>query len=100
MIINEGWYYAGSSTRMDFLLPAYSVVIETKIVRDVNHARKLGDELLIDIAHYAVHPKCTHLWCVVYDPARLIKNDGGLVSDLDGEHSNGSHQVSVRVMIV
>ena len=26
--------YAGSSTRMDFLLPAYRVVIETKIVRD------------------------------------------------------------------
>lgn len=26
--------YAGSSTRMDFLLPAHSLVIETKIVRD------------------------------------------------------------------
>ena len=30
--------YAGSSTRMDFLLPAYKLVVETKIVRDRTHA--------------------------------------------------------------
>lgn len=93
--------YAGASTRMDFLLPAHATVIETKSVRDVvGHAKKVGDELIIDIAHYAVHPDCKHLWCVIYDPERLIKNIGGLVSDLKGEHSNGSGKVSVRVIVV
>jgi len=92
--------YAGSSTRMDFLLPDHSVVIETKIVRDTSHARKVGDELIIDIAHYAVHPNCNHLWCVVYDPERLIKNAGGLESDLEGEHTNGSNRVCVRVIVI
>lgn len=92
--------YAGSSARMDFLLPAYSVVIETKVVRDLSHAKKLGDELVIDIAHYAAHPKCAHLWCVIYDPERLIKNEGGLVSDLEGERTNGSDRISVRMIIV
>jgi REase_DpnII-MboI len=32
--------YAGSSTRMDFLLPKHKVVLELKFVRDRNHARR------------------------------------------------------------
>ncbi len=32
--------YAGSSTRMDFLLPVHELVLETKIVRDRSHAKK------------------------------------------------------------
>jgi hypothetical protein len=92
--------YAGSSTRMDFLLPAHETVIETKIVRDRRHAGKIGDELVIDIAHYAAHPKCKHLWCVIYDPARLIKNEGGMTADLDGTHSSGERSVDVCVIVV
>jgi hypothetical protein len=69
--------YAGSSTRMDFLLPRYSLVLETKRVRDKVHATKIGDELIIDIEHYRKHPKCDRLWCVVYDPVRLIPNPSG-----------------------
>ena len=37
--------YAGSNTRMDFLLPEYSLVIETKLVRDKTHGKMVGDEL-------------------------------------------------------
>ena len=40
--------YAGTSTRMDFLLPAHSLVIEMKFVRDRPHGRRIGDELIID----------------------------------------------------
>lgn len=76
--------YAGSSTRMDFLLPAYAIVIETKIVRDRAHAKRIGDELIIDIEHYRRHPKCDSLWCVVYDPDHLITNADGLKNDLQG----------------
>lgn len=47
--------YAGSSTRMDFLLPTYYLVIETKIVRDRAHAKRVGEELIIDIEHYRHH---------------------------------------------
>ena len=60
--------YAGKSTRMDFLLPAHDLVIETKCVRDRQHAKNVGDELLLDIGHYTAHPACKKLWCVVYDP--------------------------------
>src|SRR5262249_47388618 len=53
--------YAGSSTRMDFLLPRYSLVLETKRIRDRAHATKVSDELIVDIEHYRRHPKCERL---------------------------------------
>jgi REase_DpnII-MboI len=64
--------YAGSSTRMDFLLPVHKIVIELKFVRDRNHAKKIGDELIVDIDHYQQHPGCSRLWCVVFDPDHLL----------------------------
>lgn len=38
--------YAGSSTRMDFLLPEYKLVLELKLVRDNAHGRNVGKELI------------------------------------------------------
>jgi len=92
--------YAGSSTRMDFLLPKYSLVIELKFVRDKAHARKIGDELIVDIAHYHTHPKCDELWCVVFDQDHLITNSEGLKTDLEGERTTNSGKVVVRVFVL
>ena len=85
---------------MDFLLPAYKLVIETKIVRDRSHAKSVGNELIIDIDHYSKHPDCERLWCVVYDPNQLITNSGGLKTDLDGPRSSRGSKCDVRTFIV
>lgn len=92
--------YAGSSTRMDFLLPTHELVIETKIVRDRAHAKKVGDELIIDIEHYRKHPSCKSLWCVIYDPDQLITNAQGLKADLEGPRSSKEGEVRVRVFVL
>lgn len=92
--------YAGTNTRMDFLLPAHNLVIETKRVRDKHHASKVGDELIIDIEHYRKHKNANHLWCVVYDPDLCISNPKGMVSDLEGERKTPEGSVIVRVIIV
>jgi hypothetical protein len=92
--------YAGSSTRMDFLLPRYALVLETKRVRDKGHAAKIGDELIIDIEHYRRHQKCDRLWCVVYDPGQLIPNPSGLVTDLEGKRTTSDGTVQVRVFVI
>lgn len=91
--------YAGKSTRMDFLLPAHELVIETKCVRDRHHAKSVGDELALDIGHYAAHPTCKKLWCVVYDPEHLLTNPEGL-KDLEGEHKKDGQGIAVRVFVV
>lgn len=92
--------YAGSSTRMDFLLPAHCIVIETKIVRDRAHAKRVGDELIVDIEHYKRHPQCLSLWCVVYDPDHYITNAEGFMKDLQGNRSSPDGTVNVRVFIL
>jgi hypothetical protein len=89
--------YAGSSTRMDFLLPAYGLVLEIKFVRDGTHAKEIGNELIIDIDHYRRHPDCDNLWCVVFDPKHLLPNPDGLKTDLDGGRSTKDGKVSVKV---
>ncbi|MFB1117561.1 transposase [Dickeya dadantii] len=92
--------YAGSSTRMDFLLPVHKLVLETKIVRDRSHAKKIGDELIIDIEHYRRHSDCKNLWCVIYDPNQYITNSQGLKKDLEGERSSKDGEVTVKVYVI
>jgi hypothetical protein len=85
---------------MDFLLPKYSLVLETKRVRDSTHAPRIGDELVIDIEHYRKHPKCDRLWCVVYDPRHLIRNPSGLATDLEGNRVTPDGSIQVRVFVI
>ncbi|ANF87024.1 malate dehydrogenase [Pseudomonas antarctica] len=65
---------AGASSRMDFLLHDLQVAIEVKMTRAGLKDKKLGEELIVDIARYAEHPHCQHLICFVYDPGYLIRN--------------------------
>jgi len=92
--------YAGSSTRMDFLLPAHKLVLELKFVRDANHATKIGNELIIDIEHYRRHPECDSLWCIVYDTNHLVTNAEGLKKDLEGERKTKDGTVNVRLFVL
>ncbi len=92
--------YAGSCTRMDFLLPVHGVVIELKFVRDRTHARCIGNELIIDIEHYQAHPQCKTLWCVVYDPDDLLTNAEGLRTDLEGTRSRENGELIVKVLVL
>lgn len=92
--------YAGSSTRMDFLLPAHGLVLELKFVRDRTHAKNIGNELIIDIEHYRRHPNCNSLWCVVYDPDSLLTNAEGLRKDLEGKRTMPDGEVDVRLRLL
>jgi hypothetical protein len=87
--------YAGGASRMDFLLKAEQVVLETKMTRPSLTAKKLGEELLVDIARYATHPDCKILVCFVYDPEGRIHNPRGVEADL--QRKDGSLQVIVII---
>ena len=96
-IRSEEWTpsYAGRSSRMDFLLKNENIVIETKKTRQGLDAKKVGEELIIDIARYQSHEGCKTLICFVYDPENLIANPAGLESDL----SRQSDGFNVKVLI-
>jgi len=67
-------------------------------VRDRDHAKKIGNELILDIKHYQQHPDCNRLWCVVFDQDHLLSNPAAL-KDLEGPHSTKDGSVQVKVII-
>lgn len=77
--------YAGGSKRMDFLLKDEEIVVEVKMTRDGLGDKKIGEQLIIDIANYRGHPSCRELYCFVYDPDGKIRNPRGIESDLSRE---------------
>lgn len=89
-IRTEEWTpsYAGGSSRMDFLLKNESIVLEIKKTRDNLRAREIGDQLIVDITRYQVHPNCKTLFCFVYDPEGFISNPAGLERDLYRKENN------------
>jgi hypothetical protein len=97
-IRKEEWTpsYAGGTGRMDFLLPELKAVVELKMMRPSLSTKELGDQLLVDIARYQVHPGCRTLYCIVYDPDGLISNPRGVEADLSRQHGD----LVVQVMIV
>jgi len=88
--------YAGGSTRIDFLLKREKILIEVKKTRDTLKDKEIGNQLIIDIAHYKSHPDCKHLICFVYDPHNLVVNPRGLEDDLN---KNSSDDFVVEVFI-
>lgn len=88
--------YAARSSRMDFLLKGEQIVVESKMTREGLSGREIGEQLIIDIARYKVHPDCKNLICLVYDPDHRINNPRGLERDLS-RTSDGLH---VLVLVV
>ena len=86
---------AGSSKRMDFLLKESEIAIEVKMTRDNLKDKEIGDQLIIDIAHYKQHYGCKNLYCFVYDPEGYIRNPRGLEKDL--QEIDKSYPVKVFV---
>lgn len=75
--------YAGGASRIDFLLKASGILIEVKKTRNGLADKEVGEQLIIDVTKYAVHPDIKFLICFVYDPEEKIKNSSGLIGDLE-----------------
>jgi hypothetical protein len=74
--------YAGANSRTDFLLKIPQVMVEVKYMRESLTVRDLGEQLIIDMNRYKVHPDCKALVAIVYDPNFRIGNPKALEGDL------------------
>ena len=88
--------YAGSSSRVDFLLKEAQIIIEIKRTRARLGAKEVGEELMIDSMRYRSHPDCKQLVCFVYDPEGRIANPQGLESDLSKDINGVPVTVFIR----
>lgn len=92
----NGPSYAGGSNRIDFLIKDDHVLVEAKVAYKNHGAKKIRDELILDIAHYASsRPGIQDLVCVIYDLDGSLDNPKGFKKDLEKLKIN-----SLRVHIV
>ena len=89
--------YAGSSSKVDFLLKKEKIVIEVKYATQKLKDKQIGEQLIIDINRYANHPDCEFLVCFIYDPEGNIRNPIGLENDLNGNYNKDKLKVKVIV---
>jgi hypothetical protein len=87
--------YAGSASRIDFLLKDEKTLIEVKYATSNLKDSKIGEQLIVDIEKYKSHPDCETLICFVYDPNFNIKNPHGLEKDLSGKKDKLVVQVCI-----
>lgn len=97
-ILPEEWNpsYAGSQSRVDFLLPREKIAIEVKDTRSGLNNKKLKSQLIEDKEQYKKNPKCRSLYCLVYDPDGRITNPRGFEDDVSEE----SKEFVCKIMIV
>lgn len=88
--------YAGGCSRVDFLLKEEEIIIEVKKTRASLKAKQIGEQLIVDIQRYQVHPNCKKLVCFIYDPDGWVSNPRGLENDLAKNEEN----FTVKVIIV
>ena len=87
--------YAGSNSRIDFLLKKEQIAVEVKKTSEHLKDKEIGVQLNDDIAKYQHHPNCRTLYCFIYDPQELISNPDGLQNDLSKE----TEEFKVKVII-
>ena len=88
--------YAGASSRTDFLLKAEKIIVEVKMASVRLTDKLIGEQLIIDIQRYQMHPDCERLVCFVYDPEGHIRNPVALENDLSGKNN----KILVNVVVV
>lgn len=96
-IRKEEWTpsYAGGSSRMDFLINPFGIVLEIKKTRKGLGAKELGKQLIDDIVRYKKHPDCKTLVCFIYDPEERVNNPKGFTTDL----KNLDNEFDIEVFI-
>lgn len=90
--------YAGSNTRVDFVIPRFNLAIELKHSRASMTEATLGDELLADVARYGSRSDVRHLVCIVFDYQGDLRNPRGLEADLGRASSDDGMGVTVLVL--
>lgn len=79
---------SGSNSRLDFVLKKERIIIEVKMSNEQLGAKKLGEELLIDIGRYKVYPHCKDFVIFIYDKGDHIRNKRGFIDDLQKQSTN------------
>ena len=75
--------FSGKNPRIDFFLRLENIGIEVKKVRDKDHAKNLGEEIIEDKEKYSNNKELTELYFFIYDPNTFLLNREEFIVDLE-----------------
>jgi hypothetical protein len=88
--------YAGTSSKIDFLLKREQIAVEAKMASKDHDGKKISKELILDKEYYSKKKDVKILYCLIYDPEELIANPRGFEDDL--YENNGSFEAKVSIV--
>ena len=89
--------FAGKRPRIDFFLKLEKIGIEVKKIRDIDHAKSLNEEVIIDKEFYSNNPNITELYFFIYDPDHFLLDREDFIEDLE---KNKSEQFDLLKIII
>lgn len=89
---------AGSSKRIDLVIPNENIVIEVKYIRKNDIVVDFIKQLNEDVNSYQKHPNTQTLYCFVYDPFHKIVNKNDFY-ELNGERVFNGIKYNVDVIL-
>lgn len=81
--------HAGTSKRVDIVVPSLGALVETKYVRSKSHARSVANEIKIDIESYHSYPACRSVLVLgmIRTPRFLIRRQSRQISQGGGSRA-------------
>ncbi|TAK31057.1 MAG: hypothetical protein EPO21_18295 [Chloroflexota bacterium] len=89
----------GQAKRIDFVSARARLCLEAKMPRDREHAKKIADELKIDIESYYVHSACKTLVVFIFDPEGYMADARNQEAQLSGPRTIKGRNIDVLVRI-
>lgn len=90
---------SGSAKRVDFVIGQLGILLEVKHIKGKMQAKKVFDEVKIDIESYYAHPQCSTLVFFIYDPQREIVDAQAKMRGMRGERKIYGKGIQVKVII-
>jgi len=87
--------YAGTSSKIDFLLKQEKIAVEAKMANKDHDGRKIAKELILDKEYYSKNKDVRTLYCLIYDPEEIIENPCGFETDLYEKGNNFEAKVFI-----
>lgn len=90
---------AGRHKFADLASEGLRLFIEVKWINSTARERRVMSEIHDDIQTYCIHPTCDHLWFLIVDNVRAIRDPQQFEDQLTGLQIINGRQIDIRLMV-
>ena len=92
-------FKAGRHKFADLASEGLHLFIEVKWINDTARERRVMSEIHDDIQTYCFHPACDHLWFVIVDNVKAVRDPRQFEDQMSGPQTINGRQIDIRVLV-